>query len=130
MLLYSGQRIKWFMPQWLEDPVLCHSLRTLPGLCDRPLNYSLMEVHLLCEEGQRHLHSLVKSGLMAKREVEEKERWNDEGHFRIGFKCLMDEVSQSHITYLAKPDKPVITSVPEHVQPRSEDNDKHSDDEM
>lgn len=62
--------------------------------------------------------------------MEEKERWNNEGHFRIGFKCLMDEVGQSHIKYLAKPDKPVITSVPEHVQPRSEDNANHNDDKM
>ena len=62
--------------------------------------------------------------------MEEKERWNNEGHFRIGFKCLMDQVSQNHIKYLAKPDKPVITSVPEHVQPRSEDDANHNDDKM
>lgn len=67
---------------------------------------------------------------MAKGEVEEKERWNDEGHFRIGFKCLMNEVSQTHIKYLAKPDKPVITFVTEHGQPRTEDNDNHSDDKI
>lgn len=42
----------------------------------------------------------------------------------------MDEVGQSHIKYLAKPDKSVITSVPEHVQPRSEDNANHNDDKM